>query len=162
MPSRLHAMKTRAIPPTVSAARAGQQRSCTMQPFPSVSQRAARANPTRGRAAAGSLPAAHALAASLATPLRRPDTLARAGASRGSRAQTFQPVRWNRIWPAACYTNTSSMWNQPAQGPFRRFAAAQVDGAGGASAPDDAGPRVIDPRDPASELDRAAARVADG
>src|SRR3954451_9781611 len=31
------------------------------------------------------------------------------------------------------------MWNQPAQGPFRRFAAAQVDGAGGAFAPDDAG-----------------------
>jgi len=26
------------------------------------------------------------------------------------------------------------MWNQPAQGPFRRFAAAQVDGSGGASA----------------------------
>jgi len=29
------------------------------------------------------------------------------------------------------------MWNQPAQGPFRRFAAAQVDGAGGASASED-------------------------
>jgi two-component system response regulator HydG len=31
------------------------------------------------------------------------------------------------------------MWNQPAQGPFRRFAAAQVDGAGGASHPEDVG-----------------------
>src|SRR5215470_12326096 len=31
------------------------------------------------------------------------------------------------------------MWNQPAQGPFRRFAAAHVDGAGGATA-DEPGP----------------------
>src|SRR5882672_11267055 len=31
------------------------------------------------------------------------------------------------------------MWNQPAQSPFRRFAAAQVDGAGGASASEDPG-----------------------
>jgi two-component system response regulator HydG len=31
------------------------------------------------------------------------------------------------------------MWNQPAQSPFRRFAAAQVDGASGASTSDDAG-----------------------
>ncbi|MGE0546855.1 MAG: sigma-54-dependent transcriptional regulator [Kofleriaceae bacterium] len=29
------------------------------------------------------------------------------------------------------------MWNQPAHGPFRRFAAAQVDGGGSASAPDE-------------------------
>jgi two-component system response regulator HydG len=29
------------------------------------------------------------------------------------------------------------MWNQPAQGPFRRFAAAQVDGSGGAAATED-------------------------
>jgi two-component system response regulator HydG len=34
------------------------------------------------------------------------------------------------------------MWNQPAQGPFRRFAAAQVDGAGGASSADDLGERA--------------------
>ncbi|HEU4734984.1 MAG TPA: sigma-54 dependent transcriptional regulator [Kofleriaceae bacterium] len=31
------------------------------------------------------------------------------------------------------------MWNQPAQGPFRRFAAAQVDGTGGAPSPVDLG-----------------------
>ncbi|HEY0193415.1 MAG TPA: sigma-54 dependent transcriptional regulator, partial [Kofleriaceae bacterium] len=31
------------------------------------------------------------------------------------------------------------MWNQPAQGPFRRFAAAQVDGAGGSSGPAELG-----------------------
>src|SRR5678815_5440431 len=31
------------------------------------------------------------------------------------------------------------MWNQPAQGPFRRFAAAQFDGAGGASYPEEVG-----------------------
>jgi len=31
------------------------------------------------------------------------------------------------------------MWNQPAQGPFRRFAAAQVDGSGGVSAPEEPG-----------------------
>jgi two-component system response regulator HydG len=39
------------------------------------------------------------------------------------------------------------MWNQPAQGPFRRFAAAQVDGAGAAASADDLS---------------SAARVADG
>src|SRR5689334_11707438 len=87
--------------------------------------------------------------------------LARAGASPGFRRQIFQLVRWNRIWPAACYTNTSSMWNQPAQGPFRRFAAAQVDGVGGAFAPDDAGPRVIGPNAPASGPEHEA-RAADG
>src|SRR5512140_2053307 len=31
------------------------------------------------------------------------------------------------------------MWNQPAQGPFRRFAAAQVDGSGGAASSEDPG-----------------------
>src|SRR6476619_6532759 len=77
--------------------------------------------------------------ASLAGCLGRPDTLARRGVFASGRAQNFQLVSWNPFWPGACYTNRSSMWNQPAQGPFRRFAAAQVDGAGGAFAPDDAG-----------------------
>jgi two-component system, NtrC family, response regulator HydG len=36
------------------------------------------------------------------------------------------------------------MWNQPAQAPFRRFAAAQIDGAGGAPVSDDAAPVVAD------------------
>src|SRR6185369_12284355 len=77
--------------------------------------------------------------ASLAGLVGQADTVARVGGSFGETAKLFQQLSWNHIWPGACYTNTSSMWNQPAQGPFRRFAAAQVDGAGGAAAQEEPG-----------------------
>src|SRR3954465_1645526 len=77
--------------------------------------------------------------ASLAERLGRDDAVARRGGLAGEGAKNFQLVTWNRFWPGACYTKRASMWNQPAQGPFRRFAAAQVDGTGGVSAPEEPG-----------------------